>query len=70
MPTNPFEDTEARYLAVVNDEGQYALWPGHLEVPAGWHTRFGPEARQTVLDHIEETWTDMRPLSLIGAVNS
>lgn len=27
MSSNPFEDPEGTYLVLVNDEGQYSLWP-------------------------------------------
>ena len=36
--TNPFEDADALYLVLVNDEGQYSLWPAGTAVPAGWVT--------------------------------
>ena len=63
--TNPFEDEDAEYLVLINDEGQYSLWPAFREVPAGW-TETGPRGkRKECLDHIEENWTDMRPRSLI-----
>ncbi|GGP56118.1 MbtH family protein [Streptomyces melanogenes] len=65
--TNPFEDEEAVYLVLVNDENQHSLWPASLAVPAGWRTTHGPAARQVCLDAIEETWTDLRPASLIAA---
>jgi uncharacterized protein YbdZ (MbtH family) len=63
--TNPFEDDEADYLVLVNDELQYSLWPVFCDVPAGW-TIVGPRGkRQECLDYIEQTWTDMRPRSLV-----
>lgn len=65
--TNPFEDEEAVYLVLVNEENQHSLWPASLAVPAGWHTTHGPAVRQECLDHIETTWTDLRPASLIAA---
>ncbi|MFE3203448.1 MbtH family protein [Embleya sp. NPDC055664] len=69
-PTNPFEDNDATYLVLVNDENQHSLWPATLDVPAGW-TVTHPEAdRQTCLDHVEHTWTDMRPRTLIDAMNA
>ena len=34
--TNPFEDVEALYLVLVNDEGQHSLWPAGIAVPDGW----------------------------------
>jgi uncharacterized protein YbdZ (MbtH family) len=42
---NPFEDPDAEYLTLVNDEGQHSLWPTFAEVPAGWTAVFGPAAR-------------------------
>jgi len=65
MPTNPFEDEDGEYLVLVNDEGQYSLWPSFREIPAGW-TATGPRGkRQACLTWVNETWTDMRPLSLV-----
>jgi uncharacterized protein YbdZ (MbtH family) len=66
--TNPFEDDDAEYMVLVNSELQYSLWPGFKEVPAGW-TPVGPRGkRQECLAWIEETWTDMRPKSLVDAM--
>lgn len=68
--TNPFEDDSRDYLVLVNDEGQYSLWPDFCDVPAGW-TAVGPHAkRQECLDWIEKTWTDMRPNSLVEQMNA
>jgi uncharacterized protein YbdZ (MbtH family) len=63
--TNPFDDVDGRFLALVNDEGQYSLWPTFAEVPAGWEIAYGEDTRQACLDYIEENWTDMRPMSLV-----
>ncbi|MFI8437989.1 MbtH family protein [Streptomyces sp. NPDC079020] len=65
MSTNPFEDNDASYYVLVNEEGQYSLWPAFAEVPAGWTVRHGQDTRQSCLDYVEENWTDMRPLSLV-----
>jgi MbtH protein len=46
------------------------LWPQFAPVPDGWTIVFGPESRQQCLDHIEANWTDMRPKSLIAAMNA
>lgn len=62
---NPFEDEQAPYVVLVNDEGQYSLWREVIEVPAGWIKTFGPSTRELCLAHIEQHWTDMRPKSLI-----
>ena len=34
--SNPFEDPAAEYLALINEQDQYSLWPASIEVPAGW----------------------------------
>ncbi|MFS8096832.1 MbtH family protein [Lentzea alba] len=63
--SNPFENADGTYLVLINDEGQYSLWPEHIEVPAGWTIQHGPDNRQACVDHIEENWVDMRPRSLV-----
>ncbi len=62
---NPFENEEGRYLALVNEEGQYSLWPTFADVPDGWTVAHEEDSRKACLDFIEENWTDMRPKSLI-----
>jgi MbtH protein len=62
---NPFEDTESSFVVLVNDEGQYSLWPSFMHVPAGWTVVVEETDRATCLDYIEATWTDMRPRSLV-----
>ena len=66
--TNPFDDEDGQFLVLVNDEGQHSLWPVFAEVPAGWRTVHGPAVRQSCLDYVEANWTDMRPASLIRAM--
>jgi MbtH protein len=65
VATNPFEDEDAKYLVLINDEGQHSLWPVFADVPDGWEVIFGEDGRQECLDFIEKNWTDMRPNSLI-----
>jgi MbtH protein len=61
---NPFDDENGRFLVLVNEEGQHSLWPVFAEVPAGWTITHGPAGRAEAIAHIEEHWTDLRPLSL------
>ncbi|MDX3658023.1 MbtH family protein [Streptomyces sp. ID05-26A] len=63
--TNPFDDDNGRFYALVNDEGQFSLWPTFAEVPQGWRIVFGEDTREACLAHVESSWTDMRPLSLV-----
>ena len=57
-------EEELLYTVVVNDEGQYSIWWDGRELPAGWSAEGRRGSRQECLAHIEEVWTDMRPLSL------
>lgn len=66
--TNPFEDVDASYVVLINDEGQHSLWPVFADVPAGWRVTFGEASREACLGFIEESWSDMRPKSLIEAM--
>jgi MbtH protein len=66
--SNPFEDPDAKYLVLINDEGQHSLWPVFADVPDGWQVIYGEDGRQECLDFIEKSWTDMRPKSLIKAM--
>ncbi|MER7751516.1 MbtH family protein [Kitasatospora sp. NPDC097643] len=65
--SNPFDDEQGVFLVLANHENQHSLWPAFAEIPAGWRTVKGECGRQEALDHIERTWTDLRPQSLIDA---
>lgn len=65
--TNPFEDPDARYLVLVNGEGQYSLWPAAIARPDGWTVAHDADARSACLEYVEVHWTDMRPASLVRA---
>jgi MbtH protein len=65
---NPFDDPDARFQTLVNDEGQYSLWPSFAEVPDGWTVALPETDRQSCLDYIEKHWTDLRPRSLREAM--
>ncbi|MFF5128710.1 MbtH family protein [Streptomyces syringium] len=66
--SNPFEDDNAGYFVLVNDENQHSLWPAFAEIPAGWTTVFGQDTRAACLEYVEQNWTDMRPKSLVEAM--
>jgi MbtH protein len=56
--------SEAMYEVVVNQEGQYSIWPVNKAAPKGW-TMVGKQgSKEACLAFISEVWTDMRPLSL------
>jgi MbtH protein len=61
-------DDNDLYRVVVNDEGQHALWPSFAVIPAGWAGVFGVATRQECLDYVEANWTDIRPKSMVAAL--
>lgn len=66
--SNPFEDENANFYVLVNEENQHSLWPAFIDVPAGWTVAHGEDTRPHCLEYIENNWTDMRPASLIAAM--
>ncbi len=68
--SNPFENEDGTYLVLTNDEGQHSLWPAFAEIPAGWSKVFGEADRAACLEYVEKSWTDMRPRSLVEAMDA
>ncbi len=58
------------YTVVINHEEQYSIWPVDRKLPPGWKEVGKRGTREEVLEYIEEVWTDMRPLSVRGTVDS
>ena len=54
---------------LVNHEDQHSLWPTFAEIPAGWRMVYGEASRAVCLDYIEQNWIDIRPKSLLEAIN-
>lgn len=57
-------DDNEIYNVVLNDEEQYSIWWADRELPAGWRAEGTSGTKAECLAHIDEVWTDMRPLSL------
>ena len=55
---------ERVYMAVVNHEEQYSIWPADKALPNGWRNAGKQGSREECLEWIKQTWTDMRPLSI------
>jgi MbtH protein len=63
------QNDDTIYLVVVNHEEQYSIWPKwKKELPLGWKAVGKEGSKKECLAHIEEVWTDMRPLSLRQAM--
>ena len=58
------------FQVVLNDEEQYSILPADLPLPGGWRSDGTTGTRQECLDHIDQMWTDMRPLSLRQAMEA
>lgn len=66
---NPFENEESHYLVLMNEEGQYSLWPSSIKIPSGWNKEYGPKVKSECQQYIERNWQDMRPKSLRAAMD-
>jgi MbtH protein len=58
------DDDDQVFLVVINDEGQYSVWPEFKPVPAGWKATGYRGLKKDCLEEVAKVWTDMRPLSL------
>lgn len=67
--TNPFDDPEGTFHVLVNAEGQHSLWPSFAPVPAGWTATVRDASRDECIAYVEEHWTDLRPRSLVEAMD-
>jgi MbtH protein len=55
---------EKQYQVVVNDEGQFSIWPADTAPPAGW-TASGPRGNQLeCLAYLGTVWKVLTPKSL------
>lgn len=61
MTTNPFDDATSKFHVLVNDRGQYSLWPEFAPVPDGWATRLTSVTRDDATTYIELHWTGLQP---------
>lgn len=52
------------YIALVNHEEQYSIWPAIKPIPSGWRHAGKTGLKEDVVEYIAEVWTDMRPLSI------
>ena len=58
------DNEEQTFSVVVNEEGQYSIWPDFKPIPPGWHEAGFKGVKKLCLEHIAKVWADMRPLSL------
>ena len=58
------DQAASEYLVVVNLEEQYSIWPQGRALPSGWRAVGKVGSKEQCLAYIDETWVDMRPLSV------
>lgn len=58
---NPFDDEQLIFTVLINDRGEYSLWPEFAPQPQGWRQCHGPASRVICLDYIERSWTSINP---------
>ncbi len=58
------EASSVVFKVVLNHEEQYSIWPAHRANAAGWRDAGVQGSKAECLEHIQQIWTDMRPLSL------
>ncbi|STY10005.1 MbtH family protein [Legionella quinlivanii] len=61
---NQIDNDQKIYNVVINDEGQYSIWPANKNKPEGWSEAGFQGLKKDCLLYIKEAWKDMRPLSL------
>lgn len=55
------------YIAVMNDEGQYAMWRAEHRLPDGWRRRSAALPEADCRAFIDSAWRDIRPASAMPA---
>lgn len=68
--SDPQDEETRAYRVLVNAEGQHSLWPETVSIPEGWTEVFGPAAKADCLDYVNKNWVDMRPRSLVQAMQA
>ena len=61
---------EQQFRVVVNHEEQYSIWPTYKDNPPGWSDSGFSGSKEECLAHIDDVWTDIRPLSVRRAEES
>jgi len=61
---------QEHWKVVVSLEKQYSIWPVDKNIPYGWEDCKKQGSKEECLFYIKNTWTDMRPLSLVQQIKS
>lgn len=61
--SNPFDQKDSMYLVLMNNIGQYSLWPSYIDVPTGWQVVWGKlpfQAAINILKSIGKVYFQMK----------
>lgn len=50
--THPFDEPDGTFHVLVNDAGQYSLWPAFRAVPDGWSVSLADAAKEDCRRHV------------------
>jgi MbtH protein len=56
--------SEDNYQVVVNEIGQYSVWPTTKDCPLGWSVTGFAGTKPECLDHIGQTWQQLNGFPL------
>jgi MbtH protein len=59
-----YDNDDAIFHVLTNDEDQYSLWPDGLALPPGWRPAGFHGPKRACSTYVDEVWTDMRPRTL------
>ena len=65
-----WDSEDTIFNVVKNHEEQFSIWPDYKELPSGWQLAGKQGNKEECLAFIQDTWTDMRPLSLRQALEA
>jgi len=58
-PAPALDGAAGDWLVLANERGQYSIWPGFAEVPAGWTVNRAAASREECTAHVERMWTTL-----------
>jgi uncharacterized protein YbdZ (MbtH family) len=52
------------FVILINDDGQYSLWPALKDIPPGWVKLEFSGSKDECTAYIDENWKNIQPKSL------
>ncbi|NBT97384.1 MAG: hypothetical protein EBT43_06155 [Methylocystaceae bacterium] len=56
------------HKVLINDEGQYSIWPAGQKAPDGWKEVGTAGSKAECSAYVDANWLDMHPISLQKAM--